>query len=271
MSDIAYQAVDYRLNELQHEYGPNVHIVSDPFALTRLARLCTPETIQPEVGRLVRELYEDLIKTVVNAEFPRKIGRVSSRMIQYTSRGYYEGVLVDPDTEVTTVDIARAGMIPSQTCFDALCGLLSPGHVRQDHLIVSRITDAGDKVTGAGIGGAKLAGPIDGRIVLFPDPMGATGSSLSTAIRFYKEQVEGTPRKVIAINLIVTPEFIQRLQADHPEVVLYSYRLDRGLSSDAVLRTVPGTRLSEERGLTDTQYIVPGGGGFGEILNNALV
>jgi hypothetical protein len=37
-----------------------------------------------------------------------------------------------------------------------------------------------------------------------------------------------------------------------------------------VLKTIPGTRIDEERGLTDTHYIVPGGGGFGEILNNAL-
>jgi uracil phosphoribosyltransferase len=28
-------------------------------------------------------------------------------------------------------------------------------------------------------------------------------------------------------------------------------------------------RWSEESGLTDKQYIVPGGGGFGEIMNNA--
>ena len=38
-----------------------------------------------------------------------------------------------------------------------------------------------------------------------------------------------------------------------------------------VLATVPGTRWGEERGLDDHQYIVPGGGGFGEILNNAYV
>ena len=38
-----------------------------------------------------------------------------------------------------------------------------------------------------------------------------------------------------------------------------------------VLKTVPGTRWEEERGLNDRHYIVPGGGGFGEILNNAFV
>jgi uracil phosphoribosyltransferase len=36
-----------------------------------------------------------------------------------------------------------------------------------------------------------------------------------------------------------------------------------------VLRTEPGTHWDEERGLNDIQYIVPGAGGVGEILNNA--
>ena len=30
-------------------------------------------------------------------------------------------------------------------------------------------------------------------------------------------------------------------------------------------------RWEKERGLDDKQYIVPGGGGFGEIMNNAYV
>jgi len=38
-----------------------------------------------------------------------------------------------------------------------------------------------------------------------------------------------------------------------------------------VLATVPGERWGEENGLNDLQYIVPGGGGFGEIMNNAYV
>ena len=38
-----------------------------------------------------------------------------------------------------------------------------------------------------------------------------------------------------------------------------------------VLSTVPGTHWDEERGLDEHQYIVPGAGGVGEILNNAWV
>ncbi|HZY02215.1 MAG TPA: uracil phosphoribosyltransferase, partial [Anaeromyxobacteraceae bacterium] len=83
--------------------------------------------------------------------------------------------------------------------------------------------------------------------------------------------IPGTPRKVITLNLIVTPEYLRAMTRRHPEVVIYALRLDRGLSAPEVLDTVPGTRWDEERGLDDHQYIVPGGGGFGEIMNNAFV
>ena len=34
---------------------------------------------------------------------------------------------------------------------------------------------------------------------------------------------------------------------------------------------LPGERWAEENGLNEVQYIVPGGGGFGELMNNAYV
>jgi uracil phosphoribosyltransferase len=67
----------------------------------------------------------------------------------------------------------------------------------------------------------------------------------------------------------VTPEYIRRVSQAHPDAVIYALRLDRGLSPSRVLRTEPGTHWDEERGLNDIQYIVPGAGGVGEILNNA--
>ena len=93
------------------------------------------------------------------------------------------------------------------------------------------------------------------------------------AYRFdtYKTKVPGTARRIINIHLIVTPEYLKNMTQAHPDVLVYALRVDRGLSSAEVLDTVPGTRWAEERGLDDHQYIVPGGGGFGEIMNNAFV
>ena len=59
--------------------------------------------------------------------------------------------------------------------------------------------------------------------------------------------------------------------AEFPELHIFAIRLDRGLSGPEVLDSPPGTHSAQERGLTDNQYIVPGAGGVGEVLNNAWI
>lgn len=269
--DCQYSDLAFNLNEIEHRYGDDIHILSDPFALTQLARLCSPTVGQPQFNRLIEILYQRLLNSVINVEFPRRQATVDSRMKEYTPRGVFRGQVIDHDTEVVTVDIARAGILPSQVCYTYLNELMDPVRIRQDHLIMSRVTNLDDEVVGAKVSGEKIGGPIDGRIVLFPDPMGATGSSLSTAISYYKETFGGEPLRLITLNLIITPEFIRRMRDDHPNVVLYALRLDRGMSPDDVLAATPGARWDEESGLTDKHYIVPGGGGFGELMNNAWI
>jgi len=271
MRDRAYESVPFRFSELEHRYGPNVHVLANPLLLWQLAQLCSKQTKQPEVNRLVRSIYDHLIRTVIAAEFPRRRVAVPTRMIDSSPRAIFEGEVVDSDVRAVTVNIARAGAIPSQVAYDLLNEVLDPVLVRQDHIIMSRMLAEDHHVVGAGIGGMKIGGDVDGAYLLFPDPMGATGGSLSTAITTYKEKVPGTPKRIVNIHLVVTPECLKRMTTDHPEVVIYAARLDRGLSAPDVLDTVPGTRWDEERGLDDRQYIVPGGGGLGELMNNAWV
>jgi uracil phosphoribosyltransferase len=269
--ETAYDAVAYRASELEHRYGRNVHLVASPHLLGQLATLCARDTVQPAINRLVVGLYSDLLKIVLDAEFPRAHVAVPTRMIETTPAAVFYGEVIDPDTRAVTVNIARAGALPSQTVYDLLNWTLDPRKVRQDHIIMSRMLGPDEQVVGAGIGGMKIGGDVEGAFLLFPDPMGATGGSLATAIDTYKKTVPGRIRKIVNIHLIVTPEYLRKMTTEHPDVVVYAIRLDRGLSPADVLRTVPGTRWDEERGLTDHQYIVPGGGGFGEIMNNANV
>lgn len=271
MRDTLYADIPFTLSEMPHRYGPAVHLVGNPFLLSQLATLCAKGTVQPQINRLVALLYTDLIKTVINAEFPRKSVTVPTRMIDSTPQALYQGQVMDPHVRAVTVNIARAGTLPSQVAYDLLNVTLEPELVRQDHIIMSRMLDEAETVVGSSIGGAKIGGDIDDAFVLFPDPMGATGGSLSTAISMYKDKVPGKPRRILLLNLIVTPEYLRRITTDHPDVAVYALRLDRGLSPAEVFGTVPGTLWERERGLDDRQYIVPGGGGFGEIMNNAYV
>ena len=270
-ADIAYAHSRYKHPEIEHLYGPRVHLLDDPVAWTLLARLCARDTVQPEVGRLVKALYERIAEVVLSSEFPRARIDVPTRMVGSRPEAVYRGIALEAKTKAVTVGIARAGTMPSQVVYDLLNSVIEPDGVRQDHLFMSRATDAAGKVTGTTWHDAKIGRDVDGRIILFPDPMGATGSSLISALSHYKTQLDGRPGRCITMHLIVTPEYIKNVLAAHPDATIYALRLDRGLSPSDVLATIPGTRWAEEVGLDDHQYIVPGAGGVGEILNNAWI
>jgi len=268
-ADVTYQKLPEVRAEISHSYGPNVHILADAFLLTHLAFLCEQNTQQPAVNSVIRDLYQYLIRAVLNHEFPRKVATVRTRMININERGVWTGEILDPNQKTVTVSVLRAGSLPSQVCFDFLNKTLNPTLVRQDHVIMARKVDDKGQVTGSYLGDSKIGGPVDDAIVLFPDPMGATGSSLAHLVSHYKNNVPGKARKFIAVNLIVTPEYLKCLKEQHPDLVVYALRLDRGASPKEVLSQKPGEAWDKESGLTDKQYILPGGGGLGEIMNNA--
>lgn len=267
----------YQVSEIEHSYGPNVHILRDPCMSSWLARLCHPSTFQPQINTLVQYLYTGLLQTAMSAEFPVEKSRLATRMTAQHPDSPLEAEVFSQNQRVVTVNLARAGTFPSHVCFDLLNNILNPQLMRQDHILASRLTDASDQVTGTAIGGAKIGGDVDNAIVLFPDPMGATGNTLVSALDHYKTVISGPrgsggqARKYLALHLIVTPEYLKNVQAKHPDLVVFAVRVDRGLSSERALAAAPGTYWNEERGLNDKQYIVPGGGGFGEIMNNSFV
>lgn len=269
--DIQHASTPYSPSEIEHRYGKNVHILRDPLALSMLGKLCQKGVVQPEVNRLLVELYRVLAHAVIAAEFPRRTTRVDTRMVDVTPEGVWQGEVTCRDTAAVVVALARAGLLPSQVIYDFLNQVLDPAGVRQDHLALGRTIDTEGRVTGAGLYASKIGGPVDGAMLVIPDPMGATGSTVSRVLNHYAKEVHGRAAKVLAVHLIVTPEYVRHVTAHHPEVSVYALRLDRGLSDAAVMSTVPGTHPDRECGLTDHHYIVPGGGGLGEVINNSFV
>lgn len=271
LRDSQYLNATFRLSELEHHYGPKIHILSDPFLFSLLARFSDPDCKQPMVNQLLNRLYSELVKCVVNAEFEACETSLQTRMAAMHPEGKYVASIVDPSSRVVTVALARAGTVPSHICFDALNHILDPEGVRQDHISINRKTDSAEKVIGTNLGGVKIGGDIEGAYVFFPDPMGATGSTLKTAMEIYRDEVKGKAKKFIALHLIVTPEYLSMVTRECPDLIVYALRLDRGLSPQDVLDTVPGSRWKEERGLNPKHYIVPGAGGVGELINNSYV
>lgn len=267
--DLQHQKLEFHPNEMKHLYGPKVHLVSSPLMLSLLAKLGHPQTHQPQINELVEMLYSYLVDNVIDLLFLRKLVSMDTRMKPSHPEASYEGEMIDPEIPCVSVDLARAGTFPSHLCYNKLNYLMNPELVRQDHFYVARLTDENGQVTGVNVSGSKIGGGVDKAIVLFPDPMGATGGTIVQAYEHYKNAVGGKPLMMVAMHLIITPEYLEKVTKACPDLHIFALRLDRGLSSPEILKETPGKNWKEEKGLNEHQYIVPGAGGLGEILNNS--
>ena len=73
------------------------------------------------------------------------------------------------------------------------------------------------------------------------------------------------------MHLIVTPEYLKKILALPIDIQVFALRVDRGLSESHVLNSPLGLYWDQEKGLNSKQYIIPGAGGLGELLNNSFV
>jgi uracil phosphoribosyltransferase len=151
------------------------------------------------------------------------------------------------------------------TIYELLTYVINPDLVRVDHFYMNRKVNDKNEVIGIDFAGSKVGGNIDDCYLIIADPMGATGNSVNYVLDYYKKM--GKPRKIVALHAIITPEYIKNTI---PQVIVFAGRLDRGLSSQKILNS-PFGQYANERGLNEHQYIIPGAGGIGEVLNNSWV
>ena len=81
----------------------------------------------------------------------------------------------------------------------------------------------------------KLPADISKRLVIVVDPMLATGGSAADAIRMLKNKGCTSIRLMC---LVAAPEGVRKVQAEHPDVDIYSASLDERLNDHAYI--VPG-------------------------------
>lgn len=254
---------------LEHRYGERVRILDCPWTNACLAKLSNPGCTYTELVATVRAATARLAAEVFRLELPRGELTQPTRMAAaHGPRGVWRGEAFAQDMDVVVLDVIRGGMMPSQTCFELLSLVHPQERLRLDHLNMQRIAGGDGHVERVDLSGSKIGGSTEGAIVLVPDPMGATGA---TVRRAYGHLVEhhGRPARIVAMPLIATPEFLRAVLELGPETRVYAGRLDRGASPPDVLAAVPGARWDEESGLDHDDYIVPGAGGVGELLNNS--
>jgi uracil phosphoribosyltransferase len=81
----------------------------------------------------------------------------------------------------------------------------------------------------------KLAGDIDQRMALIIDPMLATGGSMNATIEILKE---AGCRDIRALVLVAAPEGIEKVQAAHPDIDIFTASIDDCLNENGYI--IPG-------------------------------
>jgi len=267
--ETAYLRNDFSPLGLTHSYGENVVLSHNPIMWTELAKLSHPKTKAPELQHLTRNLYRDLLRQAAAKLLPKTEVKLPTRM-SLAHPGYgWRGMVISPETRAISVGVARAGLLPAQVVYDELTTILEPALVRQDFLTMNRKVGADGRVQGVDFTGAKTGKEAHGAIVFIPDPMAATGSSMLETVQYYESLASPGPKLYCLLHLVVTPEYLRRMQNEcEANIHIFAVRLDRGLSPEEVLETPLGTKWANEIGLNANDYIVPGVGGFGEVLSN---
>lgn len=124
---------------------------------------------------------------------------------------------------VTLVPILRAGL--SMT--DGVMALFPEARV--GHIGIRRDESTHRPVTYY----ARLPADVAAGYAIVIDPMLATGGSACAAIHYLKE---AGCRDVQMICLVAAPEGVQRVQQEHPDVMVYACALDRQLDQNAYIR-----------------------------------
>ena len=135
-SDVHYEKLPRPMGEVRHDYGENVYILSQPYPMTLLSRLCSEPCVQPEVNELVKQLFGWLFGEIASRELRTHQLSTPTRMQREHPEGQVVGEHIVSQQKAVVVDIARAGILPGGVFYDALKHLRSR-FCSADHVFIA--------------------------------------------------------------------------------------------------------------------------------------
>ena len=201
-------------------YVVNHPLVRHKLGILRMASTSTREfrTVANEVARLL--IYE-ATKTF--------------RTEKHTVQGWAGPVEVEAISgkKVTVVPILRAGLGLMDGVLDMIPGakISVVGLYRNGHIGLYRDPKTLEPVEYY----VKLAKDLEQRLAIILDPMLATGGSLTATIELLKKH---GCRRICSLNLVCAPEGIARVEAEHPDVDIYTAAIDDHLNENGYI--IPG-------------------------------
>lgn len=193
-----------------------IYVLSNPVAKTLLNHLREKQTDALRFRHIVQELSRLLVYEALKNE------TLEEQTI--TSWQGEESFGFIKEEDIIFVTILRAGL-PMIEAVSALLPNASSGflamkrdeNTHQSVLYYDRIPECQDKT------------------VIIVDPMVATAGSLCDAITLIKNK---TPKKIISLNIIGSPEGMDILEQKHPDVETYIAQIDEKLNENKFI--IPG-------------------------------
>lgn len=194
-----------------------LHIIDHPLIAHKLTIMRKVETGPKDFRELLNEIAM-LMGYEITRDFPLSEVEIETPMQKMTA--YEIG-----GKKVAVVPILRAGL----GMVDGLLSLIPVAKV--GHIGLYRDPETHKPV----VYYCKLPSDINQRTVILCDPMLATGGSASDAVTMLKEKGATDIRLMC---LVAAPEGVARMQADHPDVDIYTAALDERLNDHAYI--LPG-------------------------------
>lgn len=146
---------------------------------------------------------------------------------EHSIQGWCGDVVVEKlsGKKVTVVPILRAGL----GMLDGVLSLIPSAKVSVIGLVRNEQTLQADTYL------EKLVGNMNQRMALIIDPMLATGGSMVATIDMLKR---AGAREIRALVLVAAPEGISRVNAEHPDVQIYTASIDERLNEHGYI--IPG-------------------------------
>ncbi len=193
------------------------HVIDHPLIAHKLSIMREKETGSKDFRQLLNEISM-LMGYEITRELPLEEIEIETPVARMKA-GKIEG------KKLAIVPILRAGL----GMVDGLLNLVPVAKV--GHIGLYRDPDTHNPVEYY----CKLPQDIDERFVIVCDPMLATGGSAADAITMLKKR---GANQIKFMCLVSAPEGVERLQAEHPDVQIYTAALDDHLNEHAYI--VPG-------------------------------
>lgn len=193
------------------------HVLNHPLITHKLTIMREKETGSKDFRQLLSEIAM-LMGYEITRELPLEEVDIETPVATMKA-GRIEG------KKLAVIPILRAGL----GMVDGLLSLVPVAKV--GHIGLYRDPETHDPVEYY----CKLPADIEERFVIVCDPMLATGGSASGAITMLKKR---GCKQIKLLCLVSAPEGVERLQADHPDVEIFTAALDERLDDHAYI--IPG-------------------------------